>query len=118
MQDHLFKWLFIECMNRCEFASTTHLVEVGIGTAGQEAVQLFKMPVRVQPLHRKLLAMYLHEEKQIRILALGSGADPLLDVVGGDVDTLECCQQAARHRQRRRAHHLDGWPNMVFGAVV
>ncbi len=36
--------------------------------------------------------MYLHEEKQIRVLALGCGAGSLLDVVGGDVDTLEYCQ--------------------------
>jgi hypothetical protein len=34
------------------------------------------------------MCAYLHEEKQVGILALGGGAVTLLDVVGGDVDTL------------------------------
>lgn len=33
-------------------------------------------------------ATHLHKEQEVRILALGGGPDTLLDVVGGDVDTL------------------------------
>lgn len=42
-----------KCMNRCKITNPTHLVEVGIGTASQEAVQLVKYPVRIQPLHHQ-----------------------------------------------------------------
>ncbi len=37
---------------------------------------------------RTLGRAYLDEEEEIRVLALGGGAVPLLDVVAGDVDTL------------------------------
>ena len=39
---------------------------------------------------------YLHEQEQVRVLALGGGADALLDVVFLDIDTLKSDRSVRR----------------------
>ena len=62
-----------------------NLVEAGIGTTGEETVEL--VIIKKMTLIKARFA-YLYKKKQVRVLALWCCAVTLLDVVGCNIDTL------------------------------
>ena len=96
-----------------------NLVEVGIGTTGEETVKLVitkEINNGIDEAPRVL--PYFYKEKQIRVLALWCGAVTLLDMVGCDVDTLHMMMSVICKHRLQRAHHFGCCRVTIFAVGV
>ena len=69
--------------------NTKHLVESGVRAPGEETVELEFAKASVPIARGQIDVIYLDQQEQVRVLALGGGTVALLDVVLFDIDTLE-----------------------------